>query len=42
MNQYNRYRDQAQDLVVSKVVIGFLATPLAVMFAIGGAMLAAG
>ncbi|MGD2111991.1 MAG: hypothetical protein PVI50_01310 [Gammaproteobacteria bacterium] len=42
MYQHSKYRAQAQDLAVSKVVIGFLAMPLVVMFAIGGAMLAAG
>lgn len=42
MNQHRIYRAQAQDRAVSRVVIGFLATPLALMFVIAGVMLAAG
>jgi len=41
MKQYTLHRAQAQDLMLAKVVLGFLMTPLAVMFTIGGAMLAA-
>ncbi|MGB5538756.1 MAG: hypothetical protein WBO37_01525, partial [Gammaproteobacteria bacterium] len=41
MKQYMLHRARAQDLMLARVVLGFLMTPLAVMFTIGGAMLAA-
>ncbi len=40
MSNYTQHRAQAQDLVLAKVVFGFLLTPLVIMFAIAGAMLA--
>ena len=41
MNRYSAYRAQVQDAALAKVVIGFLMTPLVLMFTIAGAMLAA-
>jgi hypothetical protein len=41
MTQYTIRRARVQDQAHARVVLGFLATPLVLMFTIGGAMLAA-
>jgi hypothetical protein len=41
MNRYAINRARQKDRVVSRVMLGFLMAPLALMFTIAGAMMAA-